>query len=142
MDGDWHCPICVTAGFDTGVQVARWRCASQAAVAYHMDPRNGLTSEQAFQFLHMGRDPGIGWTELQTAVEGTFLFNVEFISAILTVSNQRNINANTIAARIIQEQGANPTPARSPLSSGLGWGPNNYYAGYFNFFNIGATGQR
>ncbi|MCL2384058.1 MAG: hypothetical protein FWC79_08180 [Oscillospiraceae bacterium] len=138
-DGDWHCHLCGVRGFDTGVQVARWRCASKEAVAFQMDPRNFLTSQQVFQFQNIGHDPRVDWTALQTAVRGTFLYNSSFISAMLTVSQERNINAMFIAARIIQEQGANPAPGRSPLSSGEGW--HGQYVGYFNFFNIGATGN-
>lgn len=121
MTGDWHCHICGTRGFDTGTQFARWRCASAEAVAFQMDPRNWLTPESVFQFQDVSHDPRIDFATLQRAVTGTFLNNTTFINAILNVSRDRNINAFFIAARIIQEQGANPQPGRAPLSSGEGW---------------------
>jgi len=103
-----------------------------------MDPRNWLTSQNVFQFQSISRDANITFARLQTAVQGTFLNNTEHINAILNVSRDRDMNAMFIAARIIQEQGTNPG-ANSPLTSGQGW--NGQYRGYFNFFNIGATGQ-
>jgi len=104
-----------------------------------MDPRNALTSQNVFQFQQISHDARIDYASLATAVRGTFLYNASFINAILNVSRDRNINAMFIAARIIQEQGENPAPGRSPLSSGQGW--NGQYVGYFNFFNVGATGN-
>ena len=43
---EWICSICGNKPYDNG----SWRCASEAAVAYYMDPRNSLNEDYIFQF--------------------------------------------------------------------------------------------
>ena len=47
--GEWICPICGNATYDSG----KWHCASQSALKYMMDPRNSLNSSDVFQFLEL-----------------------------------------------------------------------------------------
>ena len=47
--GDWICPICGNALYDTG----KWHCASEAAIKYMMDARNSLNNSDIFQFMEL-----------------------------------------------------------------------------------------
>lgn len=120
--GEWICPICGDRPYDNGT----WRCASEQAIAYMMDPRNSLNSSDIFQFEEL-TNPGCNMASLQSMTEGTFLKGHE--QGILDTANNYNVNAYYIVARIIQEQGANG----SALVSGE--------SGYYNAFNIGASGN-
>ena len=120
--GEWICPICGDRPYDNGT----WRCASEQAIAYMMDPRNSLNSSDIFQFEEL-TNPGCDMASLQSMTEGTFLKGHE--QGILDTANNYNVNAYYIVARIIQEQGANG----SALVSGE--------SGYYNAFNIGASGN-
>lgn len=68
-------------------------------------------------------------------VEGTFLDNVNTIDAIINSAKTYNVNAYYIIARLIQEQGK----SGNELTKGQGY--NGQYVGYYNAFNIGATGN-
>ena len=120
--GEWICPICGDRPYDNGT----WRCASEQAIAYMMDPRNSLNSSDIFQFEEL-TNPGCDMASLQSMTEGTFLKGHE--QGILDTANSYNVNAYYIVARIIQEQSANG----SALVSGE--------SGYYNAFNIGASGN-
>ena len=120
--GEWICPICGDRPYDNGT----WRCASEQAIAYMMDPRNSLNPSDIFQFEEL-TNPGCDMASLQSMTEGTFLKGHE--QGILDTANNYNVNAYYIVARIIQEQGANG----SALVSGE--------SGYYNAFNIGASGN-
>ena len=120
--GEWICPICGDRPYDNGT----WRCASEQAIAYMMDPRNSLNPSDIFQFEEL-TNPGCDMASLQSMTEGTFLKGHE--QGILDTANNYNVNAYYIVARIIQEQSANG----SALVSGE--------SGYYNAFNIGASGN-
>ena len=120
--GEWICPICGDKPYDNG----SWRCASEKAIAYMMDPRNSLNSSDIFQFEEL-TNPGCNMASLQSMTQGTFLQGHE--QGILDTANSYNVNAYYIVARIIQEQGRNG----SALVSGE--------SGYYNAFNIGASGN-
>ena len=42
---EWVCPVCKNKQYEPG-----WYCASEATVAYYMDPRNSLNTNDVFQF--------------------------------------------------------------------------------------------
>ena len=44
--GEWICSICGEKGYDNG----NWKCASEQAIKYIMDPRNSITETNIFQF--------------------------------------------------------------------------------------------
>ena len=44
--GEWICSICGDKKYDNG----SWRCTSEKAIKYMMDPRNSLNEEDIFQF--------------------------------------------------------------------------------------------
>ena len=120
--GNWICSICGDKPYDNG----NWRCASEEAIAYMMDPRNSLNSTDIFQFEELtatSADINI----VKTMTNGTFLQGHE--QGIVDISNKNGVNSYYIVARLIQEQGRNG----STLVSGK--------TGYYNAFNIGASGN-
>ena len=117
--GQWICPIC-------SYENSSWRCASQAAIEYMMDPRNSLNSSDIFQFEELTIN-GCDINAINSMVNGTFLQG--HANEIANSANATGINPYYIVARLIQEQGRNG----SATSSGA--------SGYYNPFNIGATGN-
>lgn len=128
--GDWVCTICGNKAYDSG----SWRCASESAIKYMMDPRTSLNTSDIFQFLQLSYDSnGYSKEVLQIMLRGSFLDNDSYINTILNASKTYNVNPYYIAARIIQEQGKNG----SVLVKGQGY--NGEYIGVYNVFNIGAS---
>ena len=126
--GAWICSICKERIYDNG----NWRCASEEAIKYMMDPRNSLNESDIFQFEELTKTE----TDINTIknmTTGTFLAGYE--QAIIDTSNSNNVNACYIVARLIQEQGKTGTV----LTSGKGY--NGQYVGYYNAFNRGASGN-
>ena len=117
--GEWICPIC---SYSNG----SWRCASQSAIEYMMDPRNSLNSSDIFQFEELTIN-GCDVNTISSMINGTFLQG--HATEIANSANSTGINPYYIIARLIQEQGRNG----SATSSGS--------SGYYNPFNIGATGN-
>lgn len=126
--GEWICPICGDKSYDNG----NWRCTSEQAIKYMMDPRNSINASDIFQFEELTNSE-CNINTLKTMTNGTFLSGYE--QAIINVANNKNVNAYYIVARLIQEQGASGTV----LTSGKGY--NGNYIGYYNAFNIAASGN-
>ena len=129
-DDAWKCRACKENIYDSG----NWCCASEAAIEYMMDPRNSANYTDIFQFMELT------YTEsnidtIKTMVNGTFLNNESYMNAIIDSAKKYNVNSYYIIARILQEQGKDG----SVLSSGAGY--NGQYVGYYNIFNIGASGN-
>ena len=130
------------------IKESRWTFASRKAIAFFMDPRNGLviTNDKAsfpniFTFMEQSYDSATqNIAGLRTIVKGTFLENGyndnadAYIADIMEAAAQSGVSPYIIATTIITEQGVN---GQSNLISG------NYegYEGYYNFFNYGATGD-
>ena len=120
--GAWICPICgENRPYDNGT----WRCASEQAIAYMMDPRNSLNVSDIFQFEELS-NVGTNIDNIKNMTTGTFLEGHE--QGIIDTANECNVNPYYIVARVIQEQGRQG----SELVSGN--------SGYYNAFNIGASG--
>ena len=129
-DGGWICNKCGRQTYDSG----KWFCASESAIGYMMDPRNSINYNDIFQFMELSYSECNEQT-LRTMIAGTFLNNESYINTILQAARTYNVNAYYIVARIIQEQGK----GGSTLVQGQGY--NGQYAGYYNVFNIGASGK-
>lgn len=126
--GAWICSICGDRGYDNG----SWRCASEQAIKYMMDPRTALNSSDIFQFEELSKGE-CDINTLKIMTNGTFLSGHE--QEIINASNNNNVNAYYIVARLIQEQGKDGTV----LTAGKGY--NGQYIGYYNAFNIAASGN-
>lgn len=130
-DGDWICSAC---GKDKFYDSGKWHCASEAAIAYMMDPRNSTNNSDIFQFMELTYN-GYNMDTIKKMVSNTFLNNESYINAIISAAEKYNVNVYYIVARILQEQGSNG----SVLVSGQGY--NGLYVGFYNAFNIGASGN-
>lgn len=131
--GEWICGLCGDTTYDSG----NWKCASESAIKYMMDPRNSLNSLDVFQFLELSYNEENGYSKevLQKMLKDSFLDNDTYLNCIMQECKTYNVNPYYIAARILQEQGKNGTV----LVKGQGY--NDQYIGYYNVFNIGATGS-
>lgn len=130
----WICSICGREEQDTG----RWYCASRQAIEHVMDPRNSLNDANLFQYLQLSNDKSITKSQVsQMASKISYLNNQSIIDAIYEVANDPNYNINPfyIIGKILQEQGN----GASALCSGQGY--KGQYVGYYNLFNVGASGK-
>lgn len=131
--GDWVCGYCKDKKYDSG----SWKCASVSAIKYMMDPRASLNSSDIFQFLELSYNGESGYSKdvVKSMLRGSFLDNNTYIETIMNTCKKYNVNPYYIVARILQEQGK----SGSTLVSGKGY--NGQYVGYYNVFNIGASGS-
>lgn len=124
---------------------SRWIYASRQAIAFFMDPRNGLTVSPVkgsypniFTFMEQSYD-STTQTEagLRAMIAGTFLANGyggdgdAYVKDIMQAANESKVSPYIIAATILIEQGKG--------TSGLISGTYPGYEGYYNFFNHGAS---
>lgn len=120
-----------------------WYFASEDALKYFMDPRNWLTEDNIFQFeLLTYNEEYHTEAAVEAFLNNTFMSSnnnapgtdMTFAHIIWTVGAEdiRQVSPFHLAARIYQEQGQ----GTSPLISGTYPG----YEGYYNYFNVGATG--
>ena len=121
--------------FDSGGYVA----ASEAAVAYYLDPRNFLNENSIFQFYSMRYDSATQTIAgVNNVIAGSFMSRPlpentypSYAHLLMDAGKQSGANPLTLASMIIQEQGYyGNTDSISGLVPG--------YLGYYNFFNIGA----
>ena len=147
--GEWVCSSCADDKYDNG----SWKCASEATVAYYMDPRNALFEDYIFQFENLKWVDGIytidginkilsdcnylkGSTITYKKTDGTIAtINKSYAQVIYDAAKENNISAYHLAARIRQEQG----PGNSASSTATG--TYSGYIGYYNFFNVNAYGS-
>jgi len=118
----------------------KWYYASEEALEYYLDPRNGLTEDRIFQFEQLTYNESYHTQEaVQSFLDHTFMkgeipgAGITYAYAITAVGKCFNISPFHLASRIYQEQG----DGTSPLISGTYPG----YEGYYNYYNIGATGS-
>ncbi len=122
-----------------------WTGASREIVAYYMDPRNFLNISEIFQFLQQGYDPNYQ-TEagINAIIDGTFLatnyddpkdrqYGGSYAKVIMEAAKQSGVSPYILASKIRQEIGTKVSDMVS--------GKVNGYVGYYNFYNIGASGS-
>ena len=147
--GSWVCSTCGDRLYDSG----RWKCASESAVAYYMDPRNWINENYIFQFENLGFNgesqnlegvkkilSSVPWANQNqityVATNGaTATLNKSYAQVIMEAAQEAGISPYHLAARIKQEQGAGGT------ASATANGTYGGYIGYYNFLNIKATGS-
>lgn len=120
---------------------ANWNYATKAGVSFFMDPRNYLDESHIFAFEQLTYNSSYHTKEaVQSVLSNTFMKGTipgdsrTYAEAFFTIGKNRKLSPTHLASRVYQEQGAKGT---SPLISGTYTG----YEGYYNFFNIGATGS-
>ncbi len=120
-----------------------WYYASRPILEYYMDPRNSLTLDSIFQFELLTYNASYH-TEaaVESFLSNTFMRSPNFapgtsmtyahIFYAIGAEDIRQVSPFHLAARVYQEQGQ----GTSPLISG------NYpgYEGFYNYFNVGASG--
>jgi len=152
---DWVCPVCGTDPKDNG----SWYCASTKTASYYIDPRNWLNESYIFAFETLSFNSNVHTVEgVQAILAGTFMdtstvtykdaygnvqtINKSYAQIIFEAGQNNNVSPYHLAARIRQEQGT----GTSSLISGTysctdANGASISYAGYYNYFNIGASGN-
>lgn len=126
--------------YDTG----NWYYATEAAVKVYMDPRNSLTEQAIFQFEQLTYNAEYHTLDaMNSFLNNTFMNDSQpapgmdtmtFAQMFWYIGSEagREVSPFHLAARVLQEQGQ----GTSPLISGAYPG----FEGYYNYFNIGATG--
>lgn len=125
---DWY-------SFDSGV----WVAPDDRVVAYHLDPRNFLTSTHIFMFFSQGYNSELDNIEtLTNFLKGTFMSgklpdneNKTYAEVLMEAAESSKVSPYVLASIIRQEQG---TKGEGGSISGTISG----YEGYYNYFNIGA----
>ena len=123
---------------DTG----KWVTAHPDYIAYCMDPRNFLNEKNIFMFEGLSYSEGYTVEGVTSILKGTFMLTdridtdgstLNYPNVFMSAGKLHGVSPYHLASRVRQEQGVYGT---SPLISG------NYpqYEGYFNYFNIGASG--
>ncbi len=127
-----------------------WTGASREVIAYYMDPRNFLNSQDVYMFMQLSFDSSLqNKDNLKKMIKGTFLDTdhykeknyfdkkgayTSYADVIMEAARRSGVSPYALAATILQEQGINGTSA---LISGKYKG----YEGYYNFFNYKASGN-
>jgi len=152
MYGAYHHPT-NTEIYDSGhYQVSR------EALEYFMDPRNFLNETDIFQFYSLSGANPSAQGSVESILRGTFMEDVvlengmTYAQYFVWLGNELDINPIFLATKVRQEQGVVGT---SPLISGVcgnkllefaessGYTKEELlgYNGYYNYFNISATGS-
>ena len=127
--GEWVCESCTSEKYyDNG----NWHCASEKTLKYMMDARNSINESDIFQFMELTYQE-CTVENIKTMVAGTFLDNESYINAIITAGKNHNVSPYYIVALAVQEQGRSGSTTISGTYAG--------YEGYYNIFNINASGN-
>ncbi|MBR5407936.1 MAG: hypothetical protein IK111_09920, partial [Lachnospiraceae bacterium] len=119
-----------------------WYYASRAGLEYYMNPANFVGSEQnIFMFEQLTYNASYHTQEgVQSVLKGSFMSGeipsegMTYAGAFYTIGSSLKVSPYHLAARVYQEQGSKGT---SPLISGTYSG----FEGYYNYFNIKASGS-
>ena len=118
-----------------------WSYASEGILRYYMDPRNFLAESSIFQFEQLTYNESYHTeSAVQAIVANSFMSgdipseDMTYAGAFTKIGKELKISPFHLASRVLQEQGAKGT---SPLISGTYTG----YEGYYNYFNVGASGS-
>lgn len=124
-----------------GAYGTAWKNANRETLSYYIDPRNGLTEENIFQFEQLTYNASYHVeASIQSFLNNTFMrgtipgdANRTYANVFWTVGSQLGVSPFHLASRVYQEQGQ----GTSAMISGTYPG----FEGYYNYFNIGATGK-
>lgn len=118
-----------------------WYYAKDGILKYYMDPRNGLTEKVIFQFeLLTYNETYHTETAVDSFLSRTFMNNnntapgtdMTYAHIFWMVGEEKNVSPFHLAARVYQEQQG----GTSALISGTYEG----FEGYYNYFNVNASG--
>ncbi len=130
---------------------SRWFAASRQTISFFMDPRNFLDEAHIFMFENLGYNPTTQTKEVVNKIISSSFMKDPFecitssyvcsigthyyADTFLQAGIDKSVSPVHLATRAIQEQGTKG----SVLSLGNGY--KGQYVGYYNFFNIGASGK-
>lgn len=123
-----------------------WYAASRETIAYYLDARNFLNEKNIFMFESLLYNAGHSVSGVESILNGTFMYdtfvdggktNKKFSNVILEAGNVSGVSAYFLASRMKQEMGS----SRNDLVYGV-YPAYPQFNGYYNFFNIGATGDQ
>ncbi|MCM1121463.1 MAG: Ig-like domain-containing protein [Eubacterium sp.] len=130
-----------SGSWQNGVYGQGWSYASEGILKYYMDPRNFLNDPAIFQFEQLTYNESYHTTSsVQEVIKNSFMQSAipgdsrTYAQAFTQIGQEQNVSPFHLAARVLQEQGAQGT---SPLISGTYAG----YEGYYNYFNVEASGK-
>ena len=108
-----------------------WVLANYDTIAFYMDPRNFLTDMYVLQFQGLKNNNKLTDENLINILSSAYglSYNQRYIQAFIDAGKQSGVDSIYLAALSIEEVGREQTTAT------LGT-----YNGYYNFYNIGATG--
>lgn len=120
-----------------------WFYATRGILEYYMDPRNGFTEDRIFQFeLLTYNETYHTEAAVEQFLQKTFMKSPDkapgttmtyaHIFWAIGAEEGREVSPFHLAARVYQEQGQG--------TSGLISGKYPGYEGYYNYFNVGASG--
>ncbi len=122
---------------------SKWYYATEGALKYCLDPRNGFTDSRIFQFEQLTFNESYhSVNAIQGILNNSFMkgnvpqLSISYAQDFYNIGKNRRISPFHLASRVLQEQGIN---GGSALISGTYTGYNSQYYGYYNYFNIGAT---
>ena len=114
-----------------------WVAASEQIVSWAIDPRNFLDDSYIFQFEKLSYVSDHTLSGINGILSGTFMTGEypddefsSFAEAIMKAAKESQVSAYHLASRLKQEQGSKGNP--------LAHGDVEGYAGYYNYFNVGA----
>jgi uncharacterized repeat protein (TIGR02543 family) len=139
----------------TSYYSGQWVNSSSAINAYYMDPRNFLSETQVFQFLDMTFDSSQQVeSKIASALSGTFMSgsatvdlsgnSVTYAKSFMDAASASGINPYFLIARSLQEVQSivqNPDGSYSKIASGSASGTYTGHEGFYNFYNIFASGS-
>ena len=129
-----------------GIHSPGWAYASEDALKYYLDPRNGINENYIFQFEQLTYNKSYhSEAALQLFLNGTFMggvlqpdaenkvYSITYANLLFETGEKLDISPFHLACRLRQEQGNGTSPLISGTYSG--------YQGLYNYFNIGASGN-
>ena len=149
--GEWLCPVCSEKIY----QAPGWKCASKAGVAYQMDPRNFLNTENIFQFETLSYVDDMYTTEgVEKILEKSFMHDKtikdfyketipdnefsdkKFSEIIMEIAKKLKVSPYHLAIRLVQGNIAMTGDGNVLMDAVKG--NIEGFTGLFNYFNIGS----
>lgn len=122
-----------------------WYQATPAAITYYMNPYNFLNEKNVFMFESLYAKNYHTKEGIEKILKGSFMENKTcpgsektYADVLLEAGEKNNVSPYMLAARLIQEQG---TKGTSSLISGTYKTDTVDYTGFYNYFNISASGK-
>ncbi len=118
-----------------------WYYASKSCIRYYMNPLNFFDEKHIFQFEQLGYNSSYHTSEgVQSILNNTFMSgtipddSLTYTEAFMKIGKALSLSPYHLASRVRLEQG-------SAGSSALISGTYSGYEGYYNYFNIKASGK-